>query len=176
MSIATFGAGCFWCVEAVFQNLSGVTAVTPGYSNGHLANPTYKEVCTGGTGHAEVIRIDFDDPVISFETLVEIVFHVHNPTTLNRQGADIGTQYRSGIYFHDETQQEIAQAVKSRIDASDLWADPIVTEIVPADTFYAAEDYHHDYFSKNPTNPYCLSSIGPKMAKLSAKFPHLLKG
>lgn len=174
MEIATFGAGCFWCVEAVFQRLNGVLNVTPGYCNGHSPNPTYQQVCSGTTGHAEVIQIEFDPELITYETLLEVLFHVHDPTTLNRQGADTGTQYRSGIYFHDQRQQETAEAVKARIDASDLWAAPVVTEVVAAETFYQAEDYHHDYFTKNPGNPYCQAAISPKLAKLQLRFPALL--
>ena len=144
MAIATFGAGCFWCVEAVFLRLTGVNAVRPGYSNGQMKDPTYKDVCTGGTGHAEVIQIDFDETIIPFEVLVEVMLHVHDPTTLNRQGADIGTQYRSGIYYHNESQKEGAQRVLTQIDESSLWPHPIVTEIVAAEEFYPAEDYHHN--------------------------------
>ena len=175
MALATFGAGCFWCVEAVFQKLDGVNRVTPGYSNGHTADPTYEQVCSGVTGHAEVIQIDFTPEVISYETLLEVFFHVHDPTTLNRQGADMGTQYRSGIYYLTEEQSQLASNVKARIDESDLWDAPIVTEIVSAKQFYPAEPYHHDYFTRNPGNPYCNAVIGPKMAKLRSKFPHLLR-
>ena len=174
MALATFGDGCFWCVEAVFLRLTGVNAVRPGYSNGQMKDPTYKDVCTGGTGHAEVIQIDFDEAIILFEVLVEVMLHVHDPTTLNRQGADIGTQYRSGIYYHNESQKEDAQRVLTQIDESSLWQNPIVTEIVAAEEFYPAEDYHHNYFAKNPGNPYCIASVGPKLAKLTNKFPHLL--
>ncbi|MBT6721724.1 MAG: peptide-methionine (S)-S-oxide reductase MsrA [Planctomycetaceae bacterium] len=176
MATATFGAGCFWCVEAVFQKLAGVDQIQPGYINGQTADPTYQQVCTGLTGHAEVILIDFQPDLISYEVLLEVLFHVHDPTTLNRQGADTGTQYRSGIYFHHEEQQRIAEAVKSRLDETDLWPNPIVTEIVPAERFYSAETYHYDYFTKNPGNPYCNAVIGPKLTKLQAKFPHLLRG
>ena len=175
MALATFGAGCFWCVEAVFQKFDGVNHVTPGYSNGHTADPTYEQVCSGVTGHAEVIQIDFTPDVISYETLLEVLFHVHDPTTLNRQGADTGTQYRSGIYYLTEEQSQLASNVKARIDESDLWDAPIVTEIVSAKQFYPAEPYHHDYFTRNPGNPYCNAVIGPKMAKLRSKFPHLLR-
>ena len=175
MALATFGAGCFWCVEAVFQKLDGVNHVTPGYSNGQLADPTYQQVCTGSTGHTEVIQIDFTPEAISYEALLEVLFHVHDPTTLNRQGADIGTQYRSAIYFHNHEQQETAVTVKARIDSGDLWHNPVVTDIAAADIFYPAESYHHDYFTKNPGNPYCNASVGPKLAKLKSKFPHLLR-
>ena len=175
MALATFGAGCFWCVEAVFQRLKGVNHVLPGYSNGETADPTYQQVCTGTTGHAEVIQIDFTPEIISYELLLEVFFHVHDPTTLNRQGADTGTQYRSGVYYLTPEQQEAAENIKGQIEESDLWPAPIVTEILPAETFYPAETYHHDYFSKNPGNPYCNAVIGPKLAKLQTRFPHLLR-
>ena len=162
--LATFGAGCFWCVEAVFERLPGVNSVTSGYSNGHDPDPDYKKVCTGGTGHAEVVRIEFDPAVISFAKLLDVFWRAHDPTTLNQQGADRGTQYRSGIYFHDEAQREIAE--KSKAEAADLWEAPIVTEIAPLENYHPAEDYHQDFYRNNPGNPYCLISIPPKLKKL----------
>ena len=171
---ATFAAGCFWCVEAVFQQLMGVQSVTSGYSNGQTPAPTYKDICTGMTGHAEVIRIAFDPSVITYEQLLEVLWHTHDPTTLNQQGADRGTQYRSAIFYHDETQRETAEVSRTRTDASDLWPDPIVTEITALDNYHPAEDYHQNYFNLNPGQPYCAISIPPKLKKLRERFPDLL--
>src|SRR5690349_9027829 len=147
--LATFGAGCFWCTEAVFLNVKGVTKVVSGYSNGKVKNPTYREVCTGLTGHAEVSQITFDPSQVSFEELLEVFWNTHDPTTLNRQGADEGTQYRSGVYYHNEEQKKIAEAYKKQLADSHVFKDPIVTEIVPLTSFYPAEDYHQNYFALN---------------------------
>lgn len=173
IEIATFAAGCFWCVEAVFQDLKGVKSVQSGYSNGEQENPTYKEVCTGKTGHAEVLKIEFDPNVISYEELLEVLWYTHDPTTLNRQGNDRGTQYRSGIYYHNETQKELAE--KSKAAAQSMFDDPIVTEIVAAEKFYPAEDYHNNYFKLNGTQPYCSAVVAPKVKKAYAKFGHKMK-
>lgn len=164
MEIATFGAGCFWCVEAVFERLDGVHSVTSGYMGGEIENPTYKQICTGTTGHAEVTQIHYDPEAISFETLLEWLWKSHNPTTLNRQGADVGTQYRSAVFYHSETQREIAEASKQAAQAQ--FSDPIVTEITEASIFYPAEDYHQDYFRLNGRAPYCQMVIAPKLKKL----------
>jgi len=161
---ATFAAGCFWCVEAVFQRLDGVKLVVSGYSNGHDSDPDYKKVCTGETGHAEVVRIEFDPEVISFVELLDVFWRAHDPTTLNRQGVDEGTQYRSGIYWHDEEQRQIAE--KSKAEAAALWEDPIVTEIEEVSNYHPAEDYHQDYFRNNPENRFCQVTIPPKLKKL----------
>jgi peptide-methionine (S)-S-oxide reductase len=161
---ATFGAGCFWCVEAVFQRLPGVQSVLPGYSGGTKANPTYEEVCTGKTGHAEVAQITFDPTKISYERLLEVFWEAHDPTTLNRQGADVGEQYRSVIFYHDEKQKLAAE--KSKKEAQKNFRDPIVTVIQPLTHFYKAENYHQDYFNKNPNAPYCVYVIKPKLKKL----------
>lgn len=164
---ATFGAGCFWCVEAVFERLPGVKSVTSGYAGGHTKNPTYKEVCTGETGHAEVAQIEFDPARISFEKLLEVFWEAHDPTTLNRQGADAGTQYRSVIFYESEAQK--AAAEKSKAGAAKKFSRPIVTEIVPLTQFYKAEGYHQDYFRNNQNAPYCRAVIRPKLEKLDQK-------
>lgn len=172
---ATFGAGCFWCVEAIYQRVNGVIAVESGYSGGHIDDPTYREVTSGRTGHAEVARVTFDPNKISFEELLEVFWHTHNPTTLNRQGADVGPQYRSAIFYHDEVQKEIAEKSLQKTDESDLWDDPIVTEISPLINYYKAEDYHQNYFNNNPNAGYCSVVIAPKVAKFKKDFPHLLQ-
>jgi peptide-methionine (S)-S-oxide reductase len=164
LSIAIFGAGCFWCVEAVFENLRGVHAVESGYMGGQENNPTYREVCAGTTGHAEVAQIHYDPAVISYETLLAWLWRSHDPTTLNRQGADSGTQYRSVIFYYDESQRAVAEASKE--SAQEHFARPIVTEISEASTFYPAEDYHQDYYRQNPSAPYCQMVIRPKLRKL----------
>jgi len=163
--IATFGAGCFWCVEAVFENLEGVHDVESGYMGGEVTNPSYREVCRGTTGHAEVTQITFDPSVISYETLLEWLWRSHNPTTLNSQGADVGTQYRSAIFYHSEAQKLAAEASKAA--AQKDFSDPIVTEITPASTYYPAEDYHQDYYRLNSGAPYCQMVIRPKLKKLN---------
>jgi peptide-methionine (S)-S-oxide reductase len=172
---ATFGAGCFWCVEAMFESLQGVHEAVSGYSGGHVKNPSYKEVCSGNTGHAEVVRIVFDPASISYEELLKAFFMAHDPTTLNRQGADVGTQYRSVIFFHDSEQERLAREVKSALDASGSFPSPIVTEISPAVTFYPAEDYHQEYFANNPNQPYCAMVVGPKLEKFRKVFRDRLK-
>ncbi len=164
--IATLAGGCFWCLEAVFQELKGVERVESGYSGGHVRNPSYELVCSGATGHAEVVQIVFDPAVISFRDLLEIFFVMHDPTTLNRQGPDSGTQYRSAIFYHTAEQQAEAERVIAELGAAHVWDDPIVTEVVPLDKFYPAEEYHRDYYQRNPNQGYCRSVIAPKVAKL----------
>ncbi|MCH7674479.1 peptide-methionine (S)-S-oxide reductase MsrA [candidate division KSB1 bacterium] len=171
----TLGAGCFWCIEAVFQNLKGVQSVVSGYTGGQVENPTYEQICTGTTGHAEVAQIIFDPAVISFEDLLYVFWRTHDPTTLNRQGADLGTQYRSAIFYDSEEQKEIAEKSKAKTGASDLWPDPIVTEISRLDKFYNAEEYHQDYYKLNPNQPYCRLVIDPKIRKLKKEFSNKLK-
>jgi peptide-methionine (S)-S-oxide reductase len=170
MGIATFGTGCFWCTEAVFQQLKGVKSVVSGFSGGHVENPSYEQVMTGATGHAEVCQIEFDPEQISFEDLLEVFFDVHDPTTLNRQGNDVGPQYRSAIFYHAEEQKEIAERVKSISDASGNWKKPIITEITAFDKFYPAEDYHQNYFKNNPNQGYCRYVIAPKVQKFEKVF------
>ena len=170
----TLGGGCFWCIEAVFKPLKGIESAVSGYAGGQTTNPTYKEICTGTTGHAEVVQITFDPDVISYEEILEIFFAMHDPTTLNRQGADVGTQYRSTIMYHDEMQRETAQAVIARFAADDVFGAPIVTEVVPLETFYPAEDYHQDYYANNSYQPYCMAVIAPKVSKLRAKYAERL--
>lgn len=173
---ATLGAGCFWCIEACFKDLKGVIEVYPGYSGGHVFNPTYKDVCNETTGHAEVARVVFDDTMVSFDELLEVFWFVHDPTQLNRQGNDVGTQYRSVIFFHDKEQKAIAETYKSRLSAEKVWEKPIVTEITALTNFYRAEDYHHDYFANNPGNLYCQSVVRPKVEKFRKVFAGKLKG
>lgn len=165
--LATFGGGCFWCMEAVFERLDGVKSVTSGYAGGTRENPTYKDVCGGNTGHAEVIQVEFEPQRISYEKLLEIFWEAHDPTSLNRQGADMGTQYRSVVFYHNEAQKQAAE--KSKDQAQWRFPRPIVTEIVPLTRFYKAEDYHQDYFRKNPNVPYCAAVIRPKLEKLQPK-------
>ncbi len=167
---ATLGGGCFWCVEAVYQNLKGVKQVISGYSGGMTENPTYSQICTGTTGHAEVVQISFDPAVISFDSILYVFWRTHDPTTLNRQGADVGTQYRSAIFYHNEIQKIIAKRSKQETEASKLWTDPLVTEIVPLTTFYQAEEYHQNYYLNNPYQPYCLMIINPKVKKFKNEF------
>ncbi|MDX1578263.1 MAG: peptide-methionine (S)-S-oxide reductase MsrA [Gemmatimonadota bacterium] len=162
---ATLGGGCFWCLEAVYQLLEGVESVKSGYAGGHVEDPTYEEVCRGTTGHAEVVRVAYDPATISFEDLLDVFFTIHDPTTLNRQGADVGTQYRSAIFYEDEAQRAAAEAKIKEVTAEGIWDDPIVTEVAPLGTFYPAEAYHDDYFARNPGQPYCQAVIAPKVAK-----------
>lgn len=164
--IATLANGCFWCTEAIFDRLKGVKSVVPGYSGGETDNPSYNEVCTGSTGHAEAAQIEFDPNVISFEKLLEVFWHTHDPTTLNRQGNDVGTQYRSAIFCHDEKQREIADRSKMELEKRGVYKDPIVTEITPLKKFYVAEDYHKKYYDQNQDVPYCKFVIDPKIHKL----------
>ncbi len=173
--VATLGAGCFWCVEAVYDQLEGVISVESGYSGGDTENPTYKEVCTGTTNHAEVCQITFDPDIISFGELLTVFWSIHNPTTLNQQGADIGTQYRSVVFYHSEKQKEIAEKQIELVNAEKLYEDPIVTEITPFDKFYVAEDYHQEYFDNNPNNSYCRMVVGPKVEKFQKLFKDQLK-
>ncbi|HJT48877.1 MAG TPA: peptide-methionine (S)-S-oxide reductase MsrA [Nitrososphaeraceae archaeon] len=168
--IATFANGCFWCTEAVFKRLKGVKSVLPGYSGGVVENPSYDEVCTGKTGHAESIQIEFDPTVISYEKILDIFWHTHDPTTLNRQGNDVGTQYRSAIFYHDQKQKEIAEMSKRDLEKTGVYKNPIVTEITPFKNFYIAEDYHKDYYEKHQDAPYCSFVINPKVHKLIQKY------
>jgi peptide-methionine (S)-S-oxide reductase len=172
--VATFGAGCFWCVEAVFQELKGVIKVESGYMGGSVPDPTYREVCTGTTGHAEVTRLTFDPSVISYDELLEVLWTTHDPTTLNRQGADAGTQYRSAVFYESDDQKQKAERSKKEV-ATTIWDKPIVTEIVPSSTFYPAEDYHQDYYANNPDAGYCRIVITPKVEKVRTKFTDKLK-
>lgn len=173
--IATFAGGCFWCLEAPFGSLRGVKDVVSGYMGGHTLNPDYKQVCTGETGHAEVIRIHFDPSVIKYRDLLEIFFVLHDPTTRNRQGNDIGTQYRSAVFYHSDAQRDIAREVISELESRGAWNNPVTTEVVPAETFYPAEEYHQHYFERNPQQPYCQAMIGPKMTKLRTIYGEKLK-
>ena len=171
----TLGGGCFWCVEAVFDDLQGVEDVVSGYMGGQSANPTYEEICTGRTGHAEVIQVKFDPAIISFRSILEVFFAVHNPTTLNRQGNDAGTQYRSAIFYHTAEQKAVAEQVIRSVGGGKVWDDPIVTEVVPATTFYAAEEYHQEFFKRNPHQGYCMAVVSPKLSKFRKNFTKLLK-
>jgi len=173
--IATLGAGCFWCVEAVFEQLRGVDSVDSGYAGGDVEQPTYQQVCTGRTGHAEVVQITFDPSVISFGELLDVFFATHDPTTLNRQGADVGTQYRSAIFYHSADQQATAKKKIDEVNAAGIWPAPIVTEVTPAAPFYPAEDYHQGYFQLNGRQPYCQAVVSPKVAKFRSKFADKLK-
>lgn len=175
MEVATLGAGCFWCVEAMFESLRGVEQAVSGYSGGHVKNPTYKEVCNGNTGHAEVIQVHYDANIISFEEILEAFFLAHDPTTLNRQGADVGTQYRSVIYFHNSEQERLANLIKEKLNDSGAFKDAIVTEITAFEKFYEAEDYHQEYFALNPNQPYCSRVVEPKLDKFRNVFKAKLK-
>ena len=172
---ATFGAGCFWCIEACYKDLEGVISVTSGYSGGALENPTYKQVCEGNTGHAEIARIVYDDERISFDELLEVFWFVHDPTQLNRQGNDIGTQYRSVIFYHDEIQKELAEKYIQKLTEDKVWDKPIVTLVEPLINYYPAEDYHNNYFALNPENPYCNAVVRPKVEKFRKVFSSRLK-
>jgi len=175
LATATFGAGCFWCTEAVFQRLRGVDLVVSGYMGGETKNPTYREVCQGTTGHAEVIQVHYNPSKVQFEALLEVFWKTHDPTTLNRQGADVGTQYRSVVFYHSDEQMNLVQAYKRKLDDAGVFDDPIVTEISPASLFYAAEDYHQNYFNLNPHQGYCSFVIHPKIQKLESVFADKLK-
>jgi peptide-methionine (S)-S-oxide reductase len=175
LETATLGAGCFWCVEAIFERVKGVEEVLSGYSGGKIANPTYREVSSGLTGHAEVVQVRFDPTVISYAKILEIFFKTHNPTMLNRQGADVGTQYRSAIFYHSEDQKSIAYDVKNMLSRAAIWNDPIVTEITPFTAFYKAEDYHQNYLENNTKQPYCQMVILPKIDKFEKLFEEYLK-
>lgn len=167
---ATLAGGCFWCLEAAFEQLAGVERVVSGYTGGHVAHPDYRSVCEGTTGHAEAVRIEFDPTVISYGDLLAVFFTIHDPTTLNRQGPDVGTQYRSAIYYHSDAQQAAALAAIRELEAERIWNDPIVTEVGPAPEFYPAEAYHQGYFQRNAAQPYCRGVVAPKVAKVRAKF------
>ncbi len=168
--VATLAGGCFWCLEAVFDGMKGVASVESGYMGGRTANPTYEQVCGGDTGHAEVVRVTFDPAIVSFKELLEVFFVIHDPTTLNYQGNDAGTQYRSAIFYHTPQQKADAEAVIARLDAAELWNGPIVTELTPAAAFYMAEGYHQEYFARNPYQPYCQAVVAPKVAKFRKHF------
>lgn len=172
---ATFGSGCFWCTEAVFEAVKGVKEVVSGYAGGGISNPTYREVCSGRTGHAEVVQITYDPNTVSYPELLEIFWKTHDPTTMNRQGADVGEQYRSVIFYHNEEQKNLAEGYKEKLDKSGSWGKPIVTEISPLTAFYKAEDEHQDYYAKNPYEGYCQFVIGPKMEKFKKVFSDKLK-
>lgn len=173
--VATLGGGCFWCVEAVFDELRGVSSVESGYAGGRTANPTYEQVCSGATGHAEVVRVTFDPREVSFKEILEVFFTAHDPTTLNRQGADVGTQYRSVIYYHDERQREVAEQTIRELDEAKIWDAPIVTEVAPLSNYYEAEEYHQEYFARNPGQGYCRVVVAPKVAKFRQRFRDRLK-
>ena len=175
LEVATLGAGCFWCVEAIFQDIKGVKKVESGYSGGSIKNPSYKEVCNGTTGHAEVVQVTFDPKEVAFSSILEVFFSTHDPTTLNRQGADVGTQYRSAIFYHSEEQKKVAELAKEAAQSSGDWSNTIVTEISAYSNFYKAEDYHQDYYNQNGTQPYCQIVITPKIDKFKKKFEALLK-
>jgi peptide-methionine (S)-S-oxide reductase len=172
---ATLGGGCFWCLEAVYVELRGVEKVASGYAGGHVRNPTYREVCNGTTGHAEVVQVTFDPAVISYRDILRVFFTIHDPTTLNRQGADVGTQYRSAIFYHDEAQKQSAIEAMTEVAAQRIWPNPLVTELAPLDAFYPAEEYHHNYFALNPMQPYCQVVIAPKVAKFRKHYFQQLK-
>jgi peptide-methionine (S)-S-oxide reductase len=172
---ATLGGGCFWCLEAVYRELTGVEKVESGYSGGTVPNPTYEQVCTGTTGHAEVVQVTFDPAIISFREILEIFFSIHDPTTLNRQGNDVGTQYRSAIFYHSEEQKSIAEAMIRELDGAGHWRTPIVTEVTPFTAFYRAEDYHQEYYQNNSRQPYCRVVISPKLAKFRKQYVTKLK-
>lgn len=170
LATATVAGGCFWCLEAVFLQLNGVHAAQSGYAGGRRPNPTYEQVCSGATGHAEVVRVTYDPSVIAFDDLLDVFFTIHDPTTLNRQGGDVGSQYRSAVFFESPAQERIARAKIEALELEKVWDDPIVTEVVPLDTFWPAEAYHDNYFARNPQNPYCAAVIAPKVAKARKAF------
>lgn len=172
---ATLAGGCFWCLEAVYEMLRGVERVTSGYAGGHVPNPDYYSVCTGRTGHAEVVQLDFDPEQISYQDVLDIFFTIHDPTTLDRQGPDVGTQYRSAIFTHSPEQQQVAEAAVREVDSDGPWDDPVVTEVVPLEAFYPAEEYHQQYYRRNPTQGYCQAIVAPKVAKARSMFLERLK-
>ena len=175
METATLGAGCFWCVEAVFDDLKGVESVESGYSGGHTENPTYREVCSETTGHAEVVNVNFNPEEIAYKDVLRVFFAVHDPTTLNRQGNDVGSSYRSAIFYHSDEQRQAAEEIIKEVTAEEVYDNPIVTEVAPFNKFYIAEDYHQEYFASNPTQPYCAAVVAPKVAKFRQKFVNRLK-
>ena len=172
---ATLAGVCFWCLEAVFDQVKGVESVESGYAGGHVQNPSYRQVCNGDTGHAEVVQIRYDGNVVSYQDLLNIFFGIHDPTTLNRQGADVGTQYRSAIFYHNEDQKNIAEKLIKDLEMQKIFDNPIVTEVVPLDKFYVAEDYHQEYFARNPYQPYCMAVVSPKVSKFRKHYQDLLK-
>lgn len=175
LKTATLAGGCFWCLEAVFEDLKGVQSVVSGYAGGTVPDPTYKQVCTGATGHAEVVQIKYDPDVVSYDDLLNVFFAIHDPTTLNRQGADVGTQYRSAIFYHTAEQKEAAEQKIAEFYQTGPWDNPIVTEVAPLDEFYLAEDYHQEYFANNANQPYCQAVVAPKVAKFRKQFVDQLK-
>lgn len=175
LEVATLAGGCFWCLEAVYDELKGVVEVVSGYSGGRVANPSYEAVCTGETGHAETVQVSFDPLVVSFRQLLEVFFTIHDPTSLNRQGADVGTQYRSAIFYHDPVQKATAEGVVHDLEIQQIWGKPIVTELSPFTVFYPAEAYHQEYFKRNPYQGYCMMVIAPKVAKFRHKYLEMLK-
>jgi peptide-methionine (S)-S-oxide reductase len=175
LQTATLAGGCFWCLEAVYDEIKGVHSVDSGYAGGHMDNPTYRAVCNGDTGHAEVIQVHFDPNVVSYRDLLNVFFAIHDPTTLNRQGADVGTQYRSAIFYHDEEQKKIAEDLIKELNTQEIWDRPIVTQVERLDKFYMAEDYHQEYFANNPYQPYCMAVVAPKVSKFRKHFLELLK-
>ena len=172
---ATLAGGCFWCLEAVFDELEGVLSVESGYAGGKVANPSYREVCNGTTGHAEVVQVTFDPAVLSFSDLLRVFFTIHDPTALNRQGADVGTQYRSAIFYHDDGQKRVVEEIITEINSEKMWPKPIVTQVAKFDKFYMAEDYHQEYFAHNPYQPYCMAVVAPKVTKFRKHFMDRLK-
>jgi peptide-methionine (S)-S-oxide reductase len=175
LQTATLAGGCFWCLEAVYDEIRGVHSVESGYAGGHVDNPTYRAVCNGDTGHAEVIQVHFDPNMVSYRDLLNVFFAIHDPTTLNRQGGDVGTQYRSAIFYHDEEQKKIAEELIKDLNAQQIWDKPIVTQVEKLDKFYVAEDYHQEYFARNPYQPYCMAVVAPKVSKFRKHFLELLK-
>jgi peptide-methionine (S)-S-oxide reductase len=175
LQTATLAGGCFWCLEAVFDEIKGVHGVESGYAGGTMPNPSYRAVCGGDTGHAEVVQVHFDPNVVSYRDLLHVFFAIHDPTTLNRQGADAGTQYRSAIFYHDDEQKQIAEEFIKDLNAQNIWGRPIVTEVTKLDKFYMAEDYHQEYFARNPYQPYCQAVVAPKVSKFRKHFLELLK-
>jgi peptide-methionine (S)-S-oxide reductase len=175
LQTATLAGGCFWCLEAVFDEVKGVEGVESGYAGGKVDNPSYREVCNGTTGHAEVVQVHFDPNVVSYRDLLNVFFAIHDPTTLNRQGNDIGTQYRSAIFYHDDEQKMTAEELIKSLNAQKIWDKPIVTEVAPLDRFYMAEDYHQEYFARNPYQPYCMAVVAPKVSKFRKHFLEMLK-
>ena len=175
LQTATLAGGCFWCLEAVYDEIKGVHSVESGYAGGHVDNPTYRAVCNGDTGHAEVIQVHFDPNVVSYRDLLNVFFAIHDPTSLNRQGADVGTQYRSAIFYHDDEQKRIAEELIKDLNAQKIWDKPIVTQVEKLDKFYVAEDYHQEYFARNPYQPYCMAVVAPKVSKFRKHFLELLK-
>jgi peptide-methionine (S)-S-oxide reductase len=175
LQTATLAGGCFWCLEAVFDEVKGVEGVESGYAGGKVDNPSYREVCNGTTGHAEVVQVHFDPNIVSYRDLLNVFFAIHDPTTMNRQGNDIGTQYRSAIFYHDDEQKMTAEELIKSLNAQKIWDKPIVTEVAPFDKFYMAEDYHQEYFARNPYQPYCMAVVAPKVSKFRKHFLEMLK-